>query len=143
VPAIVPLAWLAMAVPAREAARAISPRWRIPLGAAMLTAWDLFLDPQMVGEGYWKWRRGGRYRSIPVSNYVGWFITSLGVMGALDVLLPVDRPADRTLVGEYAWMAVMETVGFAVFFDDRLVATIGGSAMLPPAAVALARTLRS
>jgi hypothetical protein len=36
--------------------------------AAALTAWDLFLDPQMVGEGYWTWERRGRYRDIPLSN---------------------------------------------------------------------------
>jgi uncharacterized membrane protein len=142
VPVIVPFAWLAMAVPAREAARAISPRWRIPLGAALLTGWDLFLDPQMVGEGYWTWERGGRYRDVPFSNYVGWFATSLAVMASLEILLPVDGSPDHALVGEYAWMAVMETVGFAAFFNDRLVAAVGGTAMLPPAALAVLRTLR-
>ena len=63
VPAIVPLAWFAMALPAREAAHAAlgprsNPATRIVLGAAALTAWDLFLDPQMVGEGYWGWAAG-------------------------------------------------------------------------------------
>ena len=64
VPAIVPLAWFAMAVPAREAAHAAlgarsSAPSRVVVGAAALTAWDLFLDPQMVGEGYWTWARRG------------------------------------------------------------------------------------
>jgi uncharacterized membrane protein len=54
VPAVVPLAWLAMAVPARETAHAAlgprSTRWRrVVAGSLCLTAWDLFLDPQMVG----------------------------------------------------------------------------------------------
>ena len=31
-------------------------------------------------------------------------------------------------------MGVMETVGFAAFFRDRLVAAVGGAAMLPIAA---------
>ena len=31
-------------------------------------------------------------------------------------------------------MGVMETVGFAAFFGDRLVAAVGGTAMLPLAA---------
>ena len=35
-------------------------------------------------------------------------------------------------------MAVMETVGFAAFFGDRLVAVVGGAAMLPIAAGAVA-----
>ena len=140
VPAIVPLAWFAMAVPAREAAHAAlgarSSWWRrIGLGAAYLTAWDLFLDPQMVGEGYWRWARGGRYRGIPLSNFAGWLAVSAAVMAALEVALPVraGERAEPTLVGEYAWMATMETVGFARYFDDRLVAAVGGAAMVPAA----------
>ena len=38
-------------------------------------------------------------------------------------------------------MAVMETVGFAAFFGDLLVAAVGGAAMLPLAAGAAARLL--
>ena len=58
----VPLAWFGMALPAREVAHAVLGHGRragrrIVLGAAALTAWDLFLDPQMVGEGYWTWTR--------------------------------------------------------------------------------------
>lgn len=149
VPVIVPLAWFAMAVPAREAAHAAladhsTPLCRIIGGAAALTAWDLFLDPQMVGEGYWGWQRRGRYRGIPASNFIGWFITALGVMAVLEVALPVaDRQAaddtspDAVLVGEYATMAAMETLGFAAFFKDRVVAAVGGAAMMPIAAAAV------
>lgn len=158
VPVIVPLAWFAMAIPARESAvAALGPHRRIRhsrmarivLGAAALTAWDAFLDPQMVGEGYWSWQRRGRYRGIPLSNFLGWFVTGLGVMAALEVLLPTavpdapGDPADPVLVGEYATMAVMETVGFSVFFRDRLVAIIGGAAMLPVAAAAVAALWRA
>ena len=59
-------------------------------------------------------------------------------MAALEVLVPPVRP-DRVLVGAYAAMGVMETVGFAAFFGDRVVAAAGGAAMLPLAALALAR----
>ncbi len=141
VPAIVPLAWFAMAVPARETAVAVNRQWRIPLGAVLLTAWDLFLDPQMVGEGYWTWARNGRYRGIPLSNYMGWLVTSLGVMTMLEATLPAGDTADKALVGEYSWMAVMQTLGFAAFFDDPLVAAVGGSVMLPPAILALRKVL--
>ncbi len=145
VPAIVPLAWVAMAVPARETAHAALGRRsnrvnRIIAGAATMTAWDLFLDPQMVGEGYWRWARPGRYRGIPLSNFAGWFATSLGVMAVLEFVLPPREPSPA-LVGEYAYMAVMETVGFAAYFRDPVVAVVGGSAMLPVAAVAAARLL--
>jgi putative membrane protein len=146
VPAIVPLAWFAVAVPAREAAHAVlgersSRTTRVVGGAAALVAWDLFLDPQMVGEGYWAWEQRGRYRGIPASNYAGWFLTALGVMALLEVVLPVAAtdPPDPVLVGEYAAMATMETLGFAAFFKDRVVAVVGGLAMVPLAAAATRR----
>jgi uncharacterized membrane protein len=147
VPAIVPLAWFAMAVPARETAhsalgRRSTPVARIAVGAAALTAWDLFLDPQMVAEGLWQWSRGGRYRGIPATNYVGWLLTAAAVMAALEIALPPTETADGALVGEYGVMAAMETLGFARFFGDRVVAAVGGAGMLPVAALAAWRMLR-
>jgi uncharacterized membrane protein len=146
VPALVPLAWFAMSLPAREVAHSVlgrrsNPLRRIALGAVALTAWDLFLDPQMTAEGYWRWERPGRYRGIPLTNYAGWLATSLGLMAAMEVLTPPRGEGDRVLVGLYAWMAVMETVGFAAFFDDRLVAAVGGGAMVPLTAAAARRVL--
>lgn len=143
VPVLVPMAWLAMAVPAREAAHAAlgdhsTRTTRIVAGAATLTAWDLFLDPQMVGEGYWRWARSGAYRGIPLSNYLGWFATSLAVMAVLEIALPPGDPVPE-LVVEYAVMAAMETAGFASFLGDRVVAVVGGIGMLPVAALATAR----
>jgi putative membrane protein len=146
VPVIVPMAWFGMGVPSREVAHAAlgpasTPVRRIALGAAAVTAWDLFLDPQMVGEGFWRWTRTGAYRGIPLLNFAGWFVTGLGIMTALEILLPPDD-ADTALVGEYTFMGVMETIGFARYFRDPLVAAVGGTAMLPIAAVAVVNTLR-
>jgi uncharacterized membrane protein len=150
VPAIVPLAWFALGLPARETAHAAlgnrsTPAGRVALGSAALTAWDLFLDPQMVGEGYWAWARRGSYRGIPLTNFLGWFVTGLGVMALLEAALPAsDRAddADGALVGEYAFMGVMETIGFARFFRDPVVAVVGGLGMVPLAATAVVRRLR-
>ncbi len=157
VPLIVPLAWFGMGLPAREAAHAAlgrrsSPSTRIALGATAITAWDLFLDPQMVGEGYWAWARRGAYRGIPISNFVGWLVTGVGIMALLEAVLPPDRPApagweqadrhdrhDWRLVGEYGYMSVMQTLAFARFFRDPVVAVVGGLGMLPIAAAATAR----
>ncbi len=146
VPVVVPLAWWAMAVPAREVADAAlgqrsRPIPRFALGAAALTAWDLFLDPQMTAEGYWRWRRDGGYRGIPASNFAGWLLTSLAVMGVLELALPPSTP-DPVLVAEYAAMGAMETVGFGALFGDRLVAAVGGAAMLSIAALAAVRITR-
>jgi uncharacterized membrane protein len=145
VPVVVPGAWWAMAVPAREVAHAAlgsrsSRLARVGVGAVALAAWDLFLDPQMTTEGYWRWERPGRYRGIPLSNYAGWLVAGAAVMAVLELVLPVHGDVvDRALVAEYAGMVVMETVGFAAFFDDRLVAAVGGAVTLPLAALAVAR----
>jgi len=145
VPVIVPAAWFALALPARETGHAILGRRSRPfsrtlLGAACLTAWDLFLDPQMTAEGYWSWRRHGRYRGIPGTNFAGWMATSAVVLASLERGVPT-RPGepDTALVGVYAFMAVMSTLGHACFFGDPLVAAVGGAAMVPPAVLALRR----
>ncbi|MDG2233112.1 MAG: carotenoid biosynthesis protein, partial [Ilumatobacter sp.] len=116
------------------------------LGSAAMTAWDLFLDPQMVGEGYWAWARRGLYRGIPLSNFGGWFLTGLGIMALFEVVLPVARTGpdrhDVRLVGQYGYMSVMQTLGFARYFRDPLVAVVGGLGMLPFAAAAATQLTR-
>jgi len=155
VPMIVPLAWFGMGLPAREAAHAAlgdrsTPSTRIALGAAAMTAWDLFLDPQMVGEGYWAWARRGVYRGIPLSNFAGWFVTGVGIMALFELAVPVGRREaptatdgpDVRLVGQYGYMSLMQTLGFARYFRDPLVAFVGGLGMIPIAAAAAARLAR-
>ncbi len=145
VPVIVPLAWFGMGLPSREAAHAAlgphsTPARRVALGSAAMTAWDLFLDPQMVGEGYWAWVKRGAYRGIPLSNFAGWFLTGLGIMALFEWLLPpARREPDVRLVGEYGYMSVMQTLGFARYFRDPLVATVGGLGMIPIALTAVSR----
>jgi uncharacterized membrane protein len=144
VPVAVALAWWAMAVPARDVAARLSPAgWRrVALGAVALTAWDVFLDPQMVDEGYWTWAGGGPWRHVPLSNYAGWLVASAVVMVVLDRLLP--RPGDSpALLGLYTWWAVMSTLGFLVFFGDPLVGVVGGLCMLPLAGLAWRAELRA
>lgn len=147
VPVIVPMAWWAMSLPARETAHAaLGGRSTVPArvvaGAAALTAWDLFLDPQMTSEGYWRWTRHGRYRGIPLSNYGGWLLVATAVMAALELVLPPGAP-DGSLVAEYAVMGVMESLGFVAFFRDLLVAVVGAAAMLPLAGAAVVALVRS
>ena len=142
VPVIVPLAWFGMGLAAREVAVSLVGAHRVRrvlLGAAALTAWDAFLDPQMVTEGYWVWASDGAYRGIPLSNYAGWMASSIAVMVVFELLL-APRRAHRVPVAMYAFVAVMETVAFAFFFDDLVVALVGGVAMVPLSVVAMRKT---
>lgn len=134
VPVIVPLAWFAMGVPALVVGRRIWPSRRrggpVVVGALALTAWDLFLDPQMVDAGYWRWAVDGRYQGIPLSNYLGWIGVGIGVLAVVDRLLP-ELPTPATgLLSLYTWWAVMNTIGFLVFFGEPVVGVVGGAAML-------------
>ena len=55
---MIPLAWTWMAWPAwlvAGGAGAPAAAARVAVAALGLAAWDLFLDPQMVAEGYWTW----------------------------------------------------------------------------------------
>ena len=134
VPVIVAVAWGGMGLAAHATASAAAPGGRaarIVLGALALTAWDLFLDPQMMRLGLWSWEEIGPYRGVPISNFVGWLTVSLLVMALIDAVLADPATRGDGLVSVYTVMAVMETVGFAAVFDppDRLVAVAGGICM--------------
>jgi putative membrane protein len=48
------------------------------IGAALLTATDLLIDPvasQVLG--YWRWVTPGVYFGVPLLNFVGWFIAGV------------------------------------------------------------------
>ena len=169
VPLVVPLAWAAMGLPgyAVGATLARGRGSRIAVGAVALTAWDLFLDPQMIRNGFWRWGHPGPYQGVPLSNFAGWLLVSAVLMAVFDGLLRAAprRPAafqpttylaaqDRNpgqitpshpgLLATYTVMGVMETVGFAVIFHHgRAVALAGALGMGIPAGLAWARRIRS
>ncbi len=142
VPLAVPLAWAAMGLPgyAVGCAAARGPAGRIAAGAVALTAWDLFLDPQMLRNGFWQWAHPGPYQGVPLSNFAGWLLVSAILMAVFDALLAATPPLYPGLLAAYTVMAVMETVGFtAVFPHGRAIALAGALGMGIPAAAAWAR----
>jgi uncharacterized membrane protein len=135
VPLLIPLAWLMMLPPAWAIARLIAPRpnprFPIPdflftifyalIAALAFTAWDLFLDPQMVGWGFWIWEVPGQYFGIPLSNYLGWMIVS-----ALITLVanPKDLPVGPlALVYVVTWL--LQTLGQGIFWSQPGPAIVG------------------
>ena len=142
VPAVVALAWAGMGLPAwAVAGRLVSSLpARIAVGAVALTGWDLFLDPQMVAEGFWSWPGGGAYRGIPLSNFAGWLVVSALLMAVFAGLVPEATSA--VAAAAYLLMAVMEVLGFILFFDDAVVALVGGLVCVPLGLAALARPRR-
>jgi len=138
VPAIIPLAWAMMSYPALLVARRLvkGPLLTPVVGAVALASWDLFLDPQMVGEGHWTWQIDGPelpgIDGIPAQNFVGWMLVSLLIMLVIDRL-----PRRRTDGGDgdgvpallYLWTYVSSVLLNAVFEQRTGVAIWGGIAM--------------
>jgi len=152
VPLIIPLAWTWMAWPAWLAAlRLTSSRTaRIALAACGLAAWDLFLDPQMVAEGYWTWRDPTPalpgVPGIPIGNYLGWLgfavllMAALSAAGGRDVGEPV--PDDLPLLALWFWTYASSVLAAAVFLGLPASAVWGGvlmGAVVLPLAVRLRR----
>lgn len=92
VPVVVPAAWLMM-IPASAAVGELmvpggTDVVQLLVSAAAFTAWDLFLDPQMVLWDFWRWEKPGRYFGIPLVNFLGWFLCGLLALFAMTALLP-------------------------------------------------------
>jgi uncharacterized membrane protein len=121
VPLLVPLCWQMMAWNALSVAKLIvSKRWPkasvILIAALALTAWDVFLDPQMVRSGLWTWARQGEYVGIPLENYLGWLLTALILFAAFSRF--VKFPSDSRLT----WFAILPVLSYAwTWFGSSIV----------------------
>jgi putative membrane protein len=116
VPALIPLSWFLMALPAWVMTRAAFPAAaqrgaRIALGAAWLVAWDLALDPAMSYlTAYWRWEESGPYYGMPWLNLLGWFTTGVLLMGALEAVatrVRLERVGARWSLGYYLAVLTM------------------------------------
>ncbi len=139
VPLLVPLAWTMMAYPVLLAARRLT-RGRVhrvvPLGAYGLMAWDVFLDPQMVGDGHWRWADPEPsfpgVDGIPLTNFAGWLAVGTLMMLVLTVVLPRDGtpPSDESVPATLlAWTWLGYVLGNVFWFGTTSVAVVGGVAL--------------
>ncbi|HNK63130.1 MAG TPA: carotenoid biosynthesis protein [Anaerolineales bacterium] len=97
VPLIIPVAWFMMMYPSFVIAD-----WIIPakaagrsalvaaIGAVIMTAWDVVMDPVMVSGGHWVWDVNGPYFGIPLQNFSGWWLTTFVTFA---VFLWLGKPA--------------------------------------------------
>ncbi|WP_143822579.1 carotenoid biosynthesis protein [Mycetocola reblochoni] len=152
---LVPLAWLTLAYPAVVAARLLVGTGggrrvvlRVALAAYGLTAWDVFLDAQMVDAGNWGWANPEPSLpgtpGIPLTNYAGWFLTAALIAVVIEAALAragrsarPPRPfgvrdtvrADAVPYLVYLWTWLTSIVGNLTFWDRPSVALAGGLAM--------------
>jgi hypothetical protein len=91
-----------MAYPALIAARRLAPaagvarRVAIPvIGGVTLAAWDLYLDPQMVAAGHWRWTYQDPHlpgvHAVPLTTLAGWLVVCAVIALVAQGILG-DRP---------------------------------------------------
>jgi putative membrane protein len=92
VPYTIPFSWFAMGLSSyllgSQLAVVLRVRrpalWSLLLGAWLLTAWDLVLDPAMAHTDlpiqFWRWGEEGSYFGMPLQNLLGWSLTGLAFM---------------------------------------------------------------
>lgn len=135
VPLVVPLAWTMMAWPALVVGRALA---RGPVGVALaggaaLAAWDVFLDPQMVDAGHWRWADPvpalPLVPGVPLTNYAGWLVVAVLMVGLLHRLMaPTDRPSGPA-AALYLWTYCSSVLAHVAFFGLPGSALAGGVLM--------------
>lgn len=135
VPLIIPIAWFMMLAPSWAIAqtitrfigrRSINQHLIFALISALaMTAWDLFLDPQMVSWGFWVWDNPVGYFGIPWINYFGWVLTAFVVTL---VVRPQNLPA-LPLIAVYAVVWFLQTFGQFFFWEQQGPALVGGIVM--------------
>jgi uncharacterized membrane protein len=116
VPLLIMAAWMMMLPPSWAVGWRLGGRRYglsfIVVSGLSITAWDLFLDPQMTQWELWVWDQPGLYFGIPLLNFFGWFLG-----GAL--ITAAARPAkilERPLLVVYTLTWILETVGLAAFW---------------------------
>lgn len=118
VPYLIPVAWFMMSYPSYLIAQRLARRsgWVTTaiLGALVMTAWDLAMDPLMVGGGHWVWDMPGAYFGVPLQNFLGWFVTIFVTFALFGLLggfrkgqeLIGDLRFDRLAVLAYAFIGL-------------------------------------
>ena len=97
VPFPIPLSWFYMVyaslaltgrlLPARDTERSRTA-WAFTAGA-ILTAWDVAMDPAMSrATTHWLWHTDGFFYGMPLSNWIGWFLTGTVVARAMLAVVP-------------------------------------------------------
>jgi putative membrane protein len=132
VPLVIPLAWVMMAWPALLVARRIGRAVPFVAGWA-LASWDVFLDPQMVAAGHWRWHDVAAHLpgipSVPVTNYLGWLAVATVLMAVLHRVVPRAAANDAPPLALYGWTFASSVLANLAFFHRPAVALWGGLAM--------------
>jgi uncharacterized membrane protein len=129
VPLLIPWSWVTMTWAAWIiACRRTRGFQAVLLGACLLVAWDLLLDPAMSRvTSYWIWAEKGSYYGMPWANLVGWAITGFVLLAMLRKLAPEPEGDLRFSIFVY-FVNFLLPLGFCVLngYWIAVFAGIGG-----------------
>jgi len=167
VPFPIPISWFYMLTGCLTmVARTCAPRddakskWRwAALAGAALVAWDVAMDPAMVSTAHWTWGSGQLFRDaglpawlvaffagdafyrMPLSNWLGWFLTGTVIARVMLAVAPPSLLAARLAPTRLpiALYVVNGIMPVALCLRDGLwwAAGLGSAAMLLPVALAI------
>lgn len=105
-PIVIGLNWLVLVYCFSALLKGVNRHWYYPLlGAALMTAFDVVMEPVANATGMWTWERG----TIPLKNYLDWFLLSALLFLALR-LFKIDcnnRFAGLILLMQAVFFAVL------------------------------------
>lgn len=111
------------------------------LGGAVLTAWDVSMDPAMVKTAHWVWGTDGFFYGMPLSNWFGWYLTGVVISRVMLAFAPPSMFAARVSPSTLpiALYAVNGVMPVALCIRDEMwwAAILGAIAMLLPIGLAL------
>jgi uncharacterized membrane protein len=137
VPLAIGPAWAMLAWPAALAARRLCRTFpaRVALGAWALASWDVFLDPQMVAAGNWRWLAPDPHLpgvpAVPLTNYLGWILVAAVMSFVLQHAVKVSNadPHDGWPLAFYVWTWASSTLALSAFLHLGAAAGWGFVAM--------------
>lgn len=119
VPLLVPLGWWAFSI----IALSISPKgMKLLVAPLALVAWDIGLDPLMVSQGFWQFEQG-IYYGIPLTNFLGWYLSGLLLVAILLKLEP-GLKLDSSLELRLAFVAQAFLLSVGLLFFGLPVASL-------------------
>jgi putative membrane protein len=119
VPLLIPIAWIMMSYPSFVIARLVIPRlknlvawrlWLAAVGALVMTAWDVAMDPMMSSGGHWIWEQGGAYFGIPLQNFWGWWLTIFVTFALFLWLARITPESDSMTASQDDRLAILSYV---------------------------------
>jgi putative membrane protein len=135
VPVVVGAAWAWMAWPAWLVALRLgrSRRVRIAVAALALATWDLFLDPRMVHQGFWRWSSPAAglpgVPGVPWSDYAGWLLVAFAIATGLSIVDRGPSTMDTPMLALYLWTYGSSVLANAAFFELSGSAAWGAAGM--------------